>query len=122
MNKDNQNIDDEKVIIEKVIIIVRDALDGSVNRIDAETNQRLVVARRNALEQTQKRFSVPKLFTAAATAFSILIAVVIVTTQFNQPVETEGPQVVELVATQDTTELYEELEFYAWLVEEDVTS
>lgn len=117
MNKDNHNVDDENVISK-----VRDALDDSVNRIDAETSQRLVAARREALQQTQKRFSVPKLFTAAATAFSILIAVVIVTTQFNQPIETEDPQVLELAATQDTTELYEELEFYTWLVEEDVTS
>ncbi|MFK7815623.1 MAG: DUF3619 family protein [Gammaproteobacteria bacterium] len=117
MSKDNQNVDDENVISK-----VCGALDDSVNRIDADTSQRLVTARKNALQHTQKRFSVPKLFTAAATAFSILIAVIIVTTQFNQPFETEDPQVIEIAATQDTTELYEELEFYTWLVEEDVTS
>lgn len=117
MSKNNHNVDDENVISK-----VCDALDDSVKRMDADTSQRLVTARKNALQHTQKRFSVPKLFTAAATTFSILIAVVIVTTQFNQPVEIEDPQVIELVATQDTTEFYEELEFYTWLVEEDVTS
>lgn len=117
MSIDNRNVDDENVVSK-----VCEALDDSVNRVDAETSQRLVAARKKALEQTQKRFSVPKLFAAAATAFSVLIAVVIVSTQLNQPVATEDSQVIELVATQDTSELYEELEFYTWLVEEDVTS
>jgi hypothetical protein len=117
MNQDSHNMNDENVVSK-----VRDALDDSVNRIDAETNQRLVAARKNALEHSQKKFAMPKLFTAAATAFSLLLAIVIVTTQFNQPVEIEDGQSVELVATQDTTELYEELEFYTWLEEEDVTS
>ncbi len=117
MNIDNQKVDDENVVSK-----VLEALDDSVNRIDSETSQRLVAARKNALEQTKKGFSLPKLFATAATAFSVLIAVVIVTTQLNQPIETEDSQLIELVATQDTTELYEELEFYTWLVEEDVTS
>jgi hypothetical protein len=117
MNEDNHNMNDENVVTK-----VRDALDDSVNRIDAETNQRLVAARKNALEHSQKKFGMPKLFATAATAFSILIAVVVLTTQFNQPIEIEDSQSVELVATQDATELYEELEFYTWLVEEDVTS
>jgi len=117
MNTDNHNVNDEKLVSQ-----VCDALDDSVNRIDAETSQRIIAARENALKRTPKKFSLPKLFTAAATAFSILIAVVIVASQLNQPVETEDTQAIELVATQDAIELYEELEFYTWLVEEDVTS
>ncbi len=115
MNTDNRNVNDEKLISQAC-----DALDDSVNRIDAETSQRIIAARENALKRISKRFNLPKLFTAAATAFSILIAVVIVTSQFNQPVETEETQAIEIVATQDAIELYEELEFYTWLVEEDV--
>lgn len=117
MNKDNHNLNDEKLVSK-----IHDVLDDSVNRIDADTCQHLITARKKALDKTPKRFGLPKLFAATATAFSILIAVVIVNTQFNQAIETENTQEIELVATHDTTELYEELEFYAWLVEEDITS
>jgi len=114
MNTDNQNVNDEKLLSH-----VRDALDDSVNRIDAETSQRIVAARKQALNKAPRRFSLPKFFAAAATAMSIFIVVIVANTQFSQIQEnTEA----ELVATQDTTELYEELEFYTWLMEEDVTS
>lgn len=116
MNADNHNMNDEKLVSH-----VRDALDDSVNRIDAETSQRIVAARKQALATTESRmFSFPKLMAVAATACSIFIAVVVLNTQLNQPQETEA---IELIATQDATdELYEELEFYTWLIEEDVTS
>lgn len=117
MNKDDQNISDEKLVAK-----VCEALDDSVNRIDAETSQSIIAARQQALVKSSKRFSMPKYFAAAATACSIFIAVMVVTTQWNQPIDTKETQTIELVATQDAIELYEELEFYTWLVDEDVTS
>ena len=114
MNKDDHKINDEQLVSH-----VRDALDDSVNRIDAETSQKIVAARKNALEKAPKRFSLPKLITVAATAASIFIAVIIVNSQLNTPIETE---VIELATTQESIELYEEIEFYTWLAEEDVTS
>ena len=116
MNTDNHNGKDEKLVSQ-----VCDALDNSVNRIDAETRQRIIAARKSALERTPRRFSLPKLFAVAATALSIFIAVMIVKTQLNQPLVNEDTT-MEMVASQDSFELYEELEFYTWLVEEDVTS
>ncbi|MGH1538204.1 MAG: DUF3619 family protein [Gammaproteobacteria bacterium] len=113
------NTDDKKVNDEELVSNVCDALDDSVNRLDAETSQRIVAARQQALVKTSKKFSMPKLLTTVATACSILIAVIVVTTQLNKPAETG---VIELAGTQDTIELYEELEFYTWLEEEDVTS
>ena len=116
MNTENQNLNDEKLISQ-----VRETLDDSVNRIDAETSQRIIAARQQALTSAPKKFTVPKLLTAAATAFSILLAVVIVNVQLNKPLESESVEALELIASQDTFELYEELEFYTWLAEEDVT-
>ena len=116
-NTDDHNMNDEKLVSQ-----VCNALDDSVNRIDVETSQCIVAAREQVLEKTPRRFSLPKLFAAAATTFSILIAVMIVNTQLNQPLESEEVEAMELATTQDTFELYEDLEFYTWLVEEDVTS
>ena len=114
MKKDDQNLSEEKLVSH-----VREALDDSVNRIDAETSQRIIAARQQALAKAPRKFAFPKLLTAAATAFSILLVVVIVNFQLNKPLETEGVEAMELIAAQDTFELYEELEFYTWLLEED---
>lgn len=116
MSTENQNIKDENVVSQ-----VRDALDDSVKRIDAETSQRITAARQAALAKAPKRFSMPKFFAATATALSIFVAVLLVNTQLNQNLETESVEAIELIASQDTIDLYEELEFYTWLVEEDVT-
>ena len=99
---------------------VCEALDDSVNRINAETSQRIVEARQQVLASSPRKFFSAKFFAVTATAFSIFLAVIIVNTQLNQPLENEGVEAIELMASQDTFELYEELEFYTWLVEEDV--
>lgn len=117
MNRDDQNISDEKLVSN-----VCNALDDSVQRIDAETSQRIIAAREQALAKSPKGFSMPKIFAMAATTFSIFIAVLIVNTQLNQSLEPVDTHSIEIAATQDTIELYEELEFYTWLVDEDITS
>ena len=113
--KEDQNLSDEKLVSQ-----VCEALDDSVNRINAETSQRIVAARQQALASSPRRFFSTKFFAVTATAFSIFLAVMIVNTQLNQPLENEGVEAIELMASQDTFELYEELEFYTWLAEEDV--
>ena len=115
MSQQDQNVNKEKFVSQ-----IKDVLDDSVNRIDAETSQRLVAARKQALEKAPRKFSLPKLITAAATAVSILLAVVLINNQFNTSLENQDVEEMELIATQDTFDLYEELEFYTWLVEEDV--
>ncbi len=117
MSNDKQSNQDE-LTVSKVV----DALDDSLQRIDAETSHRITAARQAALAKAPKRFSLPKLFTAAATAMSLFIAVLIVNTQFNQAEDPESVEAMELIASQETLDLYEELEFYTWLLEEDVTS
>ena len=116
------SIDDKDVNEQKFVSKVCEALDDSVNRIDAETNQRIIAARQQALAKAPRNRALPKLLTAVATAASILLAVIIVNTQFNQPIENENVEAIELLAEQENFELYEELDFYAWLAEEDVTS
>lgn len=113
---------DHKLNNEKVISQVCDALDASVSRIDAETSQKIIAARKNALKAAPKGISFPKLFTAFATALSIFIVVIIVNTQLDQPLTIDAVEAIELVEAQDTFEIYEDLEFYTWLAEEDVTS
>ena len=114
--KEDQNLSDEKLVSQ-----VCEALDDSVSRINAETSQRIIAARQKALASSPRKFGSGKFFAVTATAFSIVFAVTIVLTQLNQPIENESVEAIELIASQDTFELYEELEFYTWLAEEDVT-
>jgi len=119
MTTDNHNVNDEKLVSQ-----VRDALDDSVNRIDAETNQRIIAVRKQALASTKsswlsKIFTPAKIIAASATALSIFVAVFLVNTQLEQTKEIDA---IEIAGTKDAVELYEEIEFYTWLVEEDVTS
>ncbi len=101
---------------------VVDALDASVERLDAETRQKLFAAREHALSKHK-----PFIFqhwgkAILATSFSLVMAVAIFYTQFRSPMQNEPIEALELIASQDTLEMYEDLEFYAWLVEEDATS
>ena len=114
--------EDQKLSDEKLVSQVCEALDDSVSRINAETSQRIIAARQQALASKPRKFGSAKFFAITATAFSILLAVIIVNTQLNQPLHDESVEAIELIASQDTFELYEELEFYTWLTEEDVTS
>jgi hypothetical protein len=119
MMTEDHNLNDEKVVLQ-----VCEVLDVSVSHIDAETSHLIVAARKKALARAPEKFSWPKLLVATATAFSIFIAVILVNKQFNQPLETDNLEAIELVANvadQDAIDLYEDLEFYTWLVDQDVT-
>ena len=119
MSDEKQNVSEQKFVAQ-----VTEALDASVDRIDAETCQKINVARRRALEQNKRKsfFAPTWNKTVLAAALSIFVAVLVVKTQFQAPIEEENIEAMELMAAQDTLDLYEELEFYTWLAEEDVAT
>lgn len=117
----NSNENDQQFVKQ-----VCENLDASLERIDAETRHKLITAREKALAQRQPIFTFNWSNAAFATAFTVALAILIVTTQLpfttNNVLEEEGIEAMELMAAQDTLELYEELEFYTWLAEEDAAS
>ncbi len=120
MNEDKQNLSEQEFVAR-----INQILDASVSRIDAETCQKINKVRQQALAQNSKSkiFFTTSLGKAiTVTVLSVFIAVLIVKTQFQTTMEDEEIEVLELIAAQDTLEMYEELEFYAWLIEEDATS
>ena len=124
MSKDKQNSSEQDFIAQ-----INEALDASVDRIDVKTRQKLNAARRNALtQQKQKVFLVSNWSKAIfATALSVFVAVLVVKThnpfpQGQDVIEEENIEALDLIAAQDTLDMYEELEFYSWLVDEDVTT
>lgn len=118
------SVDKQKLSEKEFVTQIREALDASVERIDAETRHKINAARKQALaQQKQNTFFASHWGKAGiATALSIFIAILIVKTQLPGPIEEEGIEAMELMAAQDTFDMYEELEFYTWLAEEDVTT
>ena len=119
MSNDKHNINEQEFVAQ-----INEALDASVDRIDAETCQKINSARQRALAQQK-----PNPFLASnwgkaifATAVSIFVAVLVVKTQIQTSFEEVDLEDMELMAAKDTLDMYEELEFYTWLVDEDVTT
>lgn len=124
MSEEKQNSSEQDFVAQ-----INEALDASVDRIDAETRQKLNAARRNALAQQKQKVFLASSWSKAifATALSVFVAVLVVKTQFpvtteQGVIEEENLEALELIAAQDTLDMYEELEFYSWLVDEDVTT
>lgn len=116
--------DKHKLGEQEFVTQVRDALDDSVERIDAETRHNIIAARQQALAQHKQNtfFASSWSKAAIATTLSIFVAVLIVKTQLPGSIEEESIESMELMAAQDTLDMYEELEFYTWLADEDATT
>ena len=114
---------------EELVAQVRESLDASVQRQDAETRHKLIAAREKALAQSKRNsiFTSVWLKPAFATACAVFVAFFIINTQFpitqNQNVvQSNEIEIIETLAEQDNLELYEELEFYTWLAQEDAAT
>lgn len=101
---------------------IKRLLDDSTEHLDAGVQSRLTQARYRALEQGRKTSWwsewIPKPIPAFAAAACVLLALVMT---LKDPSGTQSENTLddlELLATTDQLELYEDLEFYAWLAEE----
>lgn len=117
---DQKNSRDEQEFVSQI----REALDTSVKRLDADTRHKIIAHRKRALDKHNEnnrfilRWSIP----AFAIAASVLITLAIVKIQSPITLEQESIEALELIVVQDTLDLYEELDFYVWLADEDVTT
>ena len=105
---------------------IKKNLDDSTERLDAGVRSRLTQARHHALDQKK---GVPSWFgdwswktvSGVAAMTAVLLALVLA---LNGPATNQAGSDLEdldLLANADQLELYEDLEFYAWLAEEEST-
>lgn len=98
---------------------IRSTLDSSVEHLEPDINRRLQQARHAALETTAK----PRMpFWQPAGA--LLLASVLLLIVFLWPKQQNMPEPValadiDLITTGDSLQLYEDLDFYQWLLERD---
>jgi len=116
---DQNDTDMNKAQLKSVI----ESLDESVEHLDAHTLSRLNQARQRALAQAEKPRLLNPQWLKAAT-FAVLLVTVINGWQFfstpnNQLMNTDD---FEMVIANDDFELLQDLDFVAWMIEEEHAS
>lgn len=105
----------------KLINDIKETLDESVDSLDANILSRIRQVRAQAVEKSGNQsvnwFGVVAggLATASVMALAIIIVTQTSDTSSNLPVDD-----IELISSSDSLELYEDLEFYEWLEDEDL--
>lgn len=99
---------------------IRDALDASIESLPPATLAKLRQARQRALAQEPahpasrtRRWWLPA-SAISATAASAVLSVWLTTTMAPQA-RVNGLEDIDMLASADNTELYEQMEFYEWL-------
>lgn len=118
MNRDKNSLNGhDKAFVDKT----RGLLNDSANELDGMTATRLGALRKQAMAQRNRRqtfFGAPRLTAAGAFASIAIIATVWIIF----PVSGTGvfdTEDVMLLSAKDDMELIDELEFYAWLADEE---
>ena len=115
MNKSHDSGTEER--LNSVLI---ESLEQSIEHLDAHTLSRLNQARHSALAQAQRPHPAASQWLKAG-AFAVLLAAVINGWMlFSTPdVQQPNTDVLEMVIANDDFELLQDLDFVAWMIEED---
>ena len=98
---------------------IRTTLDASVDNLDPDVSRRLQQARHAALETAAKpRMPFWQPAGAFALASILLLSVFVWPDRQNMP-EPAALADLELITADDSLQLYEDLDFYQWLLESD---
>lgn len=108
---------------------VKQALDESTDNLDAAARSRLNQARQAALQELKKSprhrtkawWMIPAGGTAVA-AIAVLSSVLYFRTSGLVALPHDGINDLEIVASRDQLDMYENLDFYLWLVEEETSA
>ena len=106
---------------DKFIKKAKDALQDSVDNLDAATLSKLNQARQQAISQLDKPKRARRFNWAPVTGLAaamVLTSVFMFRSQEIINTVDNGVDEMEIIASNNNLELYEELDFYLWLLEE----
>ena len=112
------NDEKDKAMIKKATSL----LDGAAENLDEKTLASLRQARMKALDSAAQSTGVNWMMPAGGFAAVATVAVLSVSIWTANPVEDELTNVfsdIDLLTSAESLEFYEELEFYAWIDEQD---
>lgn len=97
----------------------KSTLDRQTDNLDAATLSRLNQARQAALQQTKRPAKNRRVWvTAGGLAAAVLLTTIFLFRAEEIAVSTNIGE-MEIIASNDGLDLYEQLDFYIWMVEED---
>jgi hypothetical protein len=102
---------------------IKKTLDDGSHRLDSETQSRLTQIRYKALESKLNRRFPEWIYQPLTQYASVACALLLIVLFFGEPGKVQvDPSLadIDLLTSTDVLELYEELEFYAWLAEENM--
>lgn len=106
----------------EIIVRARKGLDESAENLDLRTQSRLLAIRRETIERMtaprERRLRMPRWVPAGAfvaALVAVAIALVVVPGPNRQQQQLSKVEDLEIVASGQSLELYEDLEFYQWL-------
>ena len=102
---------------------IKKTLDKGSSRLDPGIQSRLTQIRFKAMESKSKGWFPEWMYQPATKWASAACVLLLVVFYFGEPNKTHvgpGLEDIDLLTSTDVLELYEELEFYAWLAEENM--
>ncbi len=105
----------------KLVNFAKKTLDCSIQNLDSHTLSRLQSARQTARSHSTETHAWVQPAWALAAACLMIITIVLWNTDSPEITATLAFEDVEILASADGWEFYEDLEFYAWLAENDQT-
>ncbi|QPJ64702.1 MAG: DUF3619 family protein [Candidatus Nitrohelix vancouverensis] len=105
----------------KLLKQIQNALNEGVDTMDADTRSRLSAVRRNAVKQSASPWRWLRWQPVQATGWATALALLVGVLYWQQPqTSMTGIEDLDLLASEDSLDLYEDLEFYAWVADEQV--
>jgi len=109
---------------ERMIEVVKGHLDAGIDALDDWTTARLRDIRLRAVEAAEgkrERFGFPRWFAVGGLATAAVAVLVVGLWMTDRPRESTVATVddIEIVASQEQMQLYEDLEFYRWLATQE---
>ncbi len=108
---------------EKLTANVRQTLDESAAAIDADTLSRIRQIRTQAIAKAEIRTSSwSGVMTGALATACVMVVAVMILLRSPMPTEAVPLDDLDLISSSESLELYEDLEFYEWLAEDNLQS
>ena len=101
----------------KFIRDVKNHLNQTADQIDVKTRARLSAIRNNALEQTETSWFSRRLPMAGLAGAAAMVMLFFWVSYLDVDIKTDNLEVVEMLASEQDMDFFENMEFYAWLAE-----
>ena len=101
---------------------IKQALDDSTDALDASTLSKIRLVRARAVEKVgNKSFNWFGVLSGALATACVMVFAIMILLKSPTPVQSVPVDDIEMISSSDNLEMFEDLEFYLWLEEHELT-